>query len=60
MIEISVLFIRACTMLSKLHNVNIHEVDITSFIKFNRNTIYVISEKIKNLTGDHERHSEFA
>ena len=27
MIEISVLFIRACTMLSKLHNVNIHEVD---------------------------------
>ena len=32
---------------------------ITSFIKFNRNTIYVISEKIKNLTGDHERHSEF-
>ena len=23
-------------------------------------TIYVISEKIKNLTGDHERHSEFA
>ena len=66
-------------MLSKLHNVDIHEVDtslnypfvvhvngplssesfITSFIKFNRNTTYVISEKIKNLTGDHETHSEF-
>ena len=80
MIEISVLFIRACTMLSKLHNVDIHEVDTSlnypfvvhvngplsfvklynKFIKFNRNTTYVISEKIKNLTGDHERHSEFA
>ena len=29
-------------------------------MSFNRNTIYVIGEKIKNLTGDHERHSEFA
>ena len=26
----------------------------------NRNTICVISKKIKNCTGDYERHSEFA
>ena len=51
-------------MLSKLYNVNIHEVDtslnytfvvhvngplssVKLYNKFNRNTIYVISEKIK-------------
>ena len=71
MIEISVLFIRACTMLSKLHNVNIHEVDTSlnyPFVVHVNGTLscvklytsYVISEKIKNLTGDHERRSEFA
>ena len=30
------------------------------FILSNRNIIFVISEKIKNFTGDYERHSEFA
>ena len=63
-------------MLSKLHNVNIHVdtslnypfvvrvngplSSVKLYNKFYRNTIYVISEKVKNLTGDHERHSEFA
>ena len=42
LIEISVLFIGACIMLSKLHNVNIHKVD-TSF-----NHPFVAHVKLEN------------